>query len=169
MITIEGKKLHDLIVLKDSIVAEGRAKSKEIDGINIKIKRLENKEKRITSKVKPPKELTDKGDAIVKQVTKLNVELTKIANAINESKLEAIPKEMKDEHMQLMKDREVLERDRNKLALKVQKIKDKVVPVIQKKVKPLLEKYDDIETARAKDGKVEISTFNHLEEFKKKF
>jgi hypothetical protein len=77
---------------------------------------------------------------------------------------------MKDEHMQLFKDKEKLERDRNKIALKVQKIKDKVIPIIQKEVKPLLlQEYDDIETAKVKDGVVVINTFNHLEDWKAAF
>jgi len=169
MITIENKRLHDYIVNKDALVEDGRAISRQIETIDIKVKRLEEKEKRITSKITPPKELTDKGDALVKQITDLHTELQKIADGINKSKLEAIPKEMIEEHKQLLKDKEMLERDRNKIALKVQKIKDRVIPIIQKEVKPQLAEYDDIETAKTKDGKVVISTFNHLADFKAKF
>lgn len=169
MIEIENKRLHDLIVQKDELVNVGRKISRDIEDIEIKVKRFEDKEKKITIKVVPPKELTDKGDGLVKEITKLNTELTKIAEEINESKLAAIPQEMKDEHLQLLKDKEKLERERNKVALKVQKIKDKVIPIVQREVKPLLQEYDDIETAKVKDGKVVISTFNYLEDFKKKF
>ncbi len=170
MITIENKRLHDLIVDKDLHVTQGRGISKEIENLEIKIKRIENKEKKITGSVVPPKELTDKGDELLKVLNKIDKELTEIAEGIEKAKLDAIPKEMKDEHMDLLKLRENLERDRNKVALKVQKIKDKCIPIIQKEVKPLLnDKYDDIETAKTKDGKVLITTFNHLEEFKRKF
>lgn len=169
MVEIENKKLHDLIVEKDILVEEGRAISRKIETADMKIKRFEEKEKRITAKIVPPKELTDRGDELVKQVTALNTELTNIANAINDSKLAAIPEEMKNDHMKLLKEKEVLERDRNKVALKVQKIKDKVVPMVQKFVKPMLKEYDDIETAKTKNGKVVITTFNHLEDFKAKF
>jgi predicted nucleic acid-binding Zn-ribbon protein len=169
MIEIENKKLHDLIVDKDALVNSGRKISRDIEDIEIKVKRFEEKEKKITAKIVPPKELTDKGDALVKQITNLNTELTKIADKINQSKLDAIPQEMKDEHLALLKQKEKLERDRNKIALKVQKIKDKVIPIVQKEVKPLLQEYDDIETAKVKDGKVLIATFNYMEDFKRKF
>ncbi len=77
---------------------------------------------------------------------------------------------MKNDHLEVLKQKEKLERERNKVALKVQKIKDKVVPIIQKEVRPLLkDEYDDIETAKLKDGKIVIETFNHIEDFKKKF
>ena len=169
MIEFTNKRLHDYIVEKDNLVNVGRGISREIEALEIKIRRFEEKEKRITGKVIPPKELTDKGDALVKQVTKLNEELTKIAQEINKSKLDAIPQEMIDDHKKLLKDKEILERERNKIALKVQKIKDRVIPIVQKEVKPLLGEYDDIETAKTKEGKVVITTYNHLEDFKRKF
>lgn len=168
-IELNNKKLHDYIVEKDRLVGVGRGITRDLESLELKIQGFEKKEKIITAKVVPPKELTDKGDEIVKQVTKLNEELTKIAVKINKSKLDAIPKEIKESHLKLLDDRDNLERERNKVALKVQKIKDKVVPIIKKEVKPLLKQYDDIETAKTKNGKVIINTFNHLEEFKKKF
>lgn len=170
MITIENKKLHDGIVSKDVLVTEGRKISQQIDILDAKIKQFENKEKRITGKVTPPKELTDKGDAIAKQMEELGNQLNEIARQINQSKLDAIPKEIKDAHFKLLEEKEKLERERNKVALKVQKIKDRLVPLIKKLVIPLLkDQYDDIETAKIKDGKVIIETFNYLEEWKKKF
>ena len=170
MITLENKRLHDLIVEKDSLVNEGRKISGQIDEDEIKIKRFEEKEKRITGKVVPPKELTDWGDELMRQMRVLETELTKIANDIEDAKLAAVPKEMKAEHLALLKHKENLERDRNKIALKVQKIKDKCVPIIQKEVRPLLkDEYDDIETAKTKDGMVVVTTFNHLADFKAKF
>jgi hypothetical protein len=169
MVEIENKKLHDLIVEKDRLVDIGRGITRDIVALENKAKVFEMKEKRITAKVVPAKEMTDRGDELVKQVTALNVELEKLARKINDSKLDAIPGDMKKDHLELLKKIEGLERDRNKVALKVQKIKDKVIPIIQKEVKPLLGEYDDIETAKTKDGKVMVETFNHLVEFKKKF
>lgn len=169
-IIIENKRVHDLIEAKDVLVQQGRKISIEIEKLDMKIKRFEEKEKRITVKVVPPKELTDEGDRIALEMEKLGNKLNEIAKKINDSKLDAIPKEMKDDHMKILKEKEVLERERNKVALKVQKIKDKVVPIIQKEVKPLLpSEFDDIETAKLKDGKIIIETFNYLDDFKKKF
>lgn len=170
MIKIEHKKLYTLISDKDVLVTQGRKISQKIEDIEAKVKGYEAKEMRITAKVIPPKELTDRGDEVAKQMEKLGDELNSLAQKINNSKLEAVPKEIKDAHMALLKDKEVLERERNKIALKVQKIKDKAVPIIKKEVQPLLkDEYDDIETAKLKDGMVVIETFNHLADWKKKF
>lgn len=179
MITIENKKLHDSIVDKDKLVEEGRAISREIEAMEIQIKKYEDKEMKITVKVIPPKELTDRGDAVAKQIGELSDELDKIARQINDEKLKAIPLTIKDAHLKLLKDKELKERARNKIALKVQKIKDKVVPLIQREVKPILQeqrmveidvgRFDDIGTAKTKDGKVVIDKFNWLDDWMKKF
>lgn len=169
MITIENKRLHDLIALKDVEVAGGRKISQEIEKDETKIKRFEEKEKRITGKVIPPKEMIEKGNNLIKEMKAIEAEVVKISDEINKIKLDAIPKEMREDHMAVLKHKENLERERNKVALKVQKIKDKIIPMVQKFVKPMLAEYDDIETAYAKDGKVLITTFNHLDDFKAKF
>ena len=170
MITLENKKLHDYILLKDNLVSDGRKIQGNLNRIEDKIKKYEEKEKAITGKTVPPQELIERGDALVKKVTELDAELAKIVKEINDFKLAAIPVVIKEEHQALLKEREALERDRNKVALKVQKIKDRLMPIVQKEVKPLLkDKYDDIETARAVGGKVIISTYNRLEEWKKTF
>lgn len=169
MITIENKRVHDLIQDKDVLVKQGRKVSQEIENIDTKVRQFIDKEKKITSKVIPPKELTDRGDEIAKQMEKLEDELNELATKINNSKLAAVPKEIKDSHLSLLKEKEKLERELNKIALKVQKIKDKVVPIIKKEVQPLLkDKFDDIETAKIKDGKVIIETFNYVDDYKKK-
>ncbi len=170
MITLENKKVHDFIVAKDTLVAEGRKISQKIEDTEKQIAAFEEKERKITAKVIPPKELTDRGDTVVKEMMKHEDELNKIGKQINDFKLEAVPKEMKESHIKLLKEKEVLERDRNKIALKVQKLKDRIVPVVQKAIKPLLkDEFDDVSTAKAKDGKVIIETFSWLEDWKKQF
>ena len=169
MITLDSKRIHDYIVDKDKLVSEGRNISSQIETLEKKIEEFEKKEKEITAKAKPPEELVTEGDKLADGISKTMKRLEEIGNQIEQAKLEAIPKEMKDKHLELIKEREDLERARNKVALKVQKIKDKVVPLIQKEVKPLLKEYDDIETAKVKDGKVVINTFNHLNDWIRNF
>lgn len=166
---IDNRKIHDYIVEKDRLVGEGRKNEDEIQTLEKKIKVYEDKEKAITGKIKPDEQLKKEGDGLVLQLEKIMKRLEELGKMIEDKKLEAIPKQMKEEHQALMKEREEKERKRNKIALKVQKIKDMVVPLIQKHVKPLLKEYDDIETAKTKDGKVVIDTFNHLEDFKRAF
>jgi hypothetical protein len=179
MIEIENKKLHDWIVEKDRLVDEGRANERDIAIIEKKIADFEKKEKIITGKIQPDKDLREEGDKLIEEVNKTMKRLEELGKLIQDKKLEAVPKEMKDEHVALMKEREEKERLRNKIALKVQKVKDRCIPLIQKEVKPLLRvkrmveidigKFDDIETAKTKNGKVVFQKYNRLEEFMQKF
>ncbi len=169
MITIDNKKMHDYIVAKDALVDEGRAVSKELEKIEVEITKCENEEKKITGSVKPDPALKAEGDALVVVFNQTLKKLEEIGSKIESKKLEAIPKTLMDKHKALLKQREEKERERNKIALKVQKVKDRVVPLIQKEVKPFLKEYDDIETAKTKNGMVVIATFNHLEDWKQKF
>lgn len=169
MLTLDNKRVHDYIVQKDLLVDEGRKISREIEAMEVKIRQFEDQERKLTAKITPPKELTDRGEVVTKELMKLTEELNSLSQKINDFKLEAVPKDIKDAHIKLLKDKEPLERARNKVALKVQKLKDKLVPIVQKELKPLLGEYEDLETAKAKDGKVIISTFNYLEDWKAKF
>ena len=167
---IKNKRIHDLIVLKDELVTGGRKITGEMELLEKKVRVCEEKEKKITGKCEPDATLKAEGDALAILFQETLDRLEVIGKEIEKKKLEAIPKELLDEHKGYLKEIEQLERDRNKIALKVQKIKDKIIPFIQKEVKPLLEEYDDIETAKSKgDDEILITTFNHLRDWKSKF
>ena len=84
--------------------------------------------------------------------------------------MSAIPEEMKKKHYKLRDDKEKMEKDRNKIALKIQKIKDRVIPKIQKEVLGQLDgEFEDIDRVELKGAKAIAYTFSHLEEFKKRF
>ena len=98
------------------------------------------------------------------------VELGKLGDQIQKAKIDAIPEHMKIEHYALRGRKEELELQRNKIGLKVQKVKDKVRPMIQKACKPHLEDdFEDLETAKLAGNTVIVKKFSHLESFKKSF
>lgn len=168
MITLDHKKMYGLLAEKELLVKEGRKVSSEMETIEFKITKFQDKEKAITGKVEP-KELIERGKKIGDEIEAKVKEMDVVVAEIEKIKLDAIPKDMIDAHKALIKEKEQKERLRNKIAMKIQKIKDKVIPIIQKEVKPLLKEYEDIETAKLENGKVVIETFNHLETWKKAF
>jgi predicted nucleic acid-binding Zn-ribbon protein len=165
---ITNKKIISLLTDKDLLVKDGRAISKEIEKIDVKIKKCEDKEKAITGKVEP-KELGEEAEKLKAQINELVKKFEKVSGDIFNEKMAGIPKDLETEHKDLLKLKEERERERNKIALKVQKIKDRVVPLIQKEVAPHLEEYEDIESISIKGGVAEVKTFSHLEEFKARF
>lgn len=64
---------------------------------------------------------------------------------------------------------EKLEKERAKIGLQIQKKKDKIIPLVDKEVRPNLVEYEDIETVVLEKGEIKVTVFNHLEEFKKAY
>lgn len=168
MIKIQNKKILEYLKQKDLLVNQGRGVSEQIEKIEAEILELDKTEKEYTTACEP-KELMEEGKILQEKINKLILKLQDISEKIKDEKINSIPKEMVDKHYKLRDTKEKLERERNKIALKIQKIKDKVIPMIQKSVMPKLKEYDDIEKAEIIDDEVVVTTFNRLEEFKKQF
>ena len=168
MIKINNPKIIKLIKDKEAEVNLGRKISQHIEEIIKEIHVCEDKEKELTIKVEP-KELIVKGNAIDKQIGDLLKQQQKIVKEITDLKMAAIPESLRDLHLGLLKQKEKLEQDRNKKALLVQKIKDRVIPMIQKVVKPQLGEYEDIDTAVIRNGLVCVDVYDQLEIWKKGF
>jgi len=165
---ITDKRIIKLLTDKDELVKEGRKISQNLEKIDYKIKVLEDKEKAITAKIEP-KELGEQADKLKAQINELLKQFEKVSGDIFNEKMAGIPKAIETEHKDLLKLKEEKERERNKIALKVQKIKDRVVPLIKKEVTPLLKEYEDIESIEIKGEVANVKTFSYLEEFKTRF
>ena len=165
---LENDKIREYLIQKDELVKTGREVSQEIEAIEKEVAKLEEQEKEITGKVEPA-DLIEAGKKIRDEINAGVAKLEEIGKQIHKAKWDAIPEDIKKRHYQLMKDKESKERERNKIALKVQKIKDRVIPLVQKEIKPHLAEYDDIESVKVFGKKLSVTTFNHLAEWKKTF
>lgn len=168
LIELEDTKLKKLLVEKSQLVEAGRAISEEIEGIEIEMdgidKKIQELEKQvdISDIMAQEKVITERFEAIVKEM-----ELLK--NRIYERMNEQVPKENKLKYDELRKTKGELEEKRNRIALKVQKKNDKIIPISQKLMKPLLQdEYEDFDTIRIENGKVVGTIFSHLDDFKKR-
>lgn len=168
MITIVNKKLRQYLQEKDTLVKKGRKKSEEIEEVEKGIEAVKEEQRKYTNDCNPT-DLIKLGDALRDKINKDIEELEKIGAKIQQIKIEAIPQKLKDRFDTLKKAKEVMERDRNKIALTVQKIKDRAIPLIQKEMKSHLKEYDDIETAVLKGEKIQVTVYNRLEEWKAGF
>lgn len=167
-IKIKDKRVLKYLQDKDELVKNGRRISDEITRIETKITDCETKEKKITSARQNP-ELGNKAEDLKAQINALIKEFEKVASDITVDKLSAIPKDLEKTHRDLMKQKEEKEQERNKIALKVQKIKDRVIPIIHKEVKPQLVEYEDIQTAEIVKDEVVVKIYSKLEEWKEAY
>ena len=61
---------------------------------------------------------------------------------------------------------EKLETERNKIGLKVQKIKDDIVLPFAREIKKDLGKYEDLQTLNLVNGKIVVNVFDYIEQYK---
>lgn len=165
---LNNPKIVGYLKDKDTLIKEGRSISSFIEKLELRIAINDKAQRKITAKVET-KELIKKGNALQTEINAKLKELEEVAYQIQRKKLNAIPVKIKEEFFELKGKKEALEKDRNKVALKVQKIKDRMIPLIQKEVKPLLKEYEDIETVILKDGQAEVKVFDRLADWKKSF
>jgi hypothetical protein len=170
MIEFKHTKLAKYILDKNVLLMEGKKIVEDMEKVQKRIDVLEKREKIITAKVKPSAEIEARGQSLVNEINAKTKELEKLGQEIEKQKLSAIPEDIEKEHKALLKEREEKEREIVKLGHKIEKIKSRMIPIIQKEVKPLLKtEFDDINTAEVDGDMVKITTFNHLEDFKKRF
>jgi len=100
-------------------------------------------------------------------MTKLNKDKQIIAQDEKISKLLLKKKELVENGRKTSRQIEGLESDRNKLALQVQKIKDKVMPFAKRIKKENLGKYEDIQSIELKGDDIVITTFDYIDEYRK--
>lgn len=168
MIEIENAKMFEWISLKEELIEDGLKVIKLMEKEDARIKSFEGQEKMITGSVKPNKELKEEGDKLIEVFNKTMKRLEEIGNAIENEKLKAIPAKLLSDHKESLKTREQLQRDLKKIENKIQKVKDRLIPLIKKTVKPLLQEFDEVDTPTLKNGKVVFTTYNLLEDYKRK-
>lgn len=169
VITLENEKMKTLLTEKSNLVVSGRAVSVDIENIEAEMQEIDDKMKEIEKTVdisefiEREKEISAKVDVAIK-------EMEQVQNEIRDKMLANIPSDLGDKYDELKNKKEALENDRNKIALKVQKYNDKIIPMGRKLMKPYLEDiYDDYDTISLEDGKIVASIFNHVNDFKANF
>jgi len=168
-IKLNNPELKNLIEEKGKLVDKGRAKSEEIEKLEIEMadieKQLMVEEKKVDLKAfaKKEKEITKRMEQCIKDINKIKKEI--YAKVKKET-----PQELRDKYEGVQKTKEKLETERNKVALKAQKYNDKIIPLSRELMKPFLtDEFEDYESIRVEKDEVIATIFSHLEEWKINF
>lgn len=164
--TIDSPKLKDLLDKKTELVLEGREITNDIEEIEQGNTIIDKQIQELESKV----DLTEfKKEA--EESTKKMQALLDEANAIQDKIYAKLKGEIPpDLGIKYGKNKDLiseLEKKRNKIGLKIQKIKDMIIPIAQKIAKPLLrDEFEDFGDVRVENGEVIVEIFSHLENWK---
>ena len=166
---LENEELKGLIEEKSKLVNEGRAKSVEIEKLELEMAETEEALKTEEKKV-DLSEFKTKEKAISKRMEKCIKDIDAIKQAIYAKVKAETPQELRDKYDELNKQKEEKETERNKIALSAQKFNDKIIPLSRELMKPLLQdEYEDYDTISIVNGEMVCTIFSHLEDFRQKF
>lgn len=168
-VILEDKKLRTLLEEKDELVITGREASIEIEEKEQEMKSVEDEIKKaedtadMTDLIENAKVITEEFNAVVQKM-----EIAK--QAMFDRARSAVPPELYTKYEDIKKLKEDLETERNKIGLKIQQKKDKIIPLVQKLMKPYLEnEFEDYDGIRIEDGQMIGTIFNHLHDFTNRF
>lgn len=168
-IKLSDAKLKKLLAEKAELIIAGRAKSAEIEKLEAEMEILDNQMKEVQKSV-DISDLKEKGNLIGERMEVCIKEMKELENEINTRLKEKSPIELLEKYDSTKTQKEELETERNKIALKAQKYSGKIIPLGQKLMKPFIEdEYEDYDTIRIEDGEIVATIFNHLEDFKTNF
>jgi len=173
VITLTHPKLIKLEEEKGQLIQEGREVSKQIEDIELEMGKIDIRLQTEESKI-DIKDLKAKGDGLVKEMEVLikgyTDKVKDVEKAIYERMKEKTSPELRLKHESLTKEKEELEIERNKKALKAQKLKDRIIPLARRLMKPLLENdYEDYNDIKLENGVMVGTIFSHLDEFDKRY
>ena len=77
--------------------------------------------------------------------------------------------ELVNEGRAISKEIEKQETERNKVGLQIQKLKDKILPLVAKLTDGKLAEFEEITQVENKDGEIEVTVVNVVEDFKRDY
>ena len=168
-VKIDNSKLIRLVEEKAAMVLNGRKISEDIEAVEQEMEKIDLEVQAIEATIeaddlkKEAEELTKEFNAVMAKMEDNQKELRRRLHII-------VPQEKKDQYDAVKKTKEELEQTRNKIALKISKWNDKIIPLARKVMKVFIQnEYEDYDSLRLENGKVVGTIFNHLEDWKKQF
>jgi phenylalanyl-tRNA synthetase alpha subunit len=168
-IKLENKKLLNLLTEKGDLINTGREVSDKVESYEKEMEELDLKVQEAEKKVDIT-DLTDKEKEISDRVQKCIDDMNAVKQEIYKRMSEQVDHTLHEEYEEVKKRKEQAEEVRNKIAIKIQKFNDKIIPLTRTLMKPFIEdEYEDYDTIKIEDGEIVATIFSHLDDFKDNF
>lgn len=168
-VVINNPKLKTLLQEKSEMVMQGREISQEIEEIDAEMDLIDKEIQKKESQAKTKdlelmaKGITDKFNAVMKEMEDLKTKMYARAR-------EKVGPELIESYESKKKLKEQKETERNKIAHKVGKWNDKIIPLSRKVMKPeLKDEFDDYYGLVLENDEIIGTIFNHRVDFEKRF
>ena len=168
-VVIESEKLKTLLQEKTDLVLTGREMSQQIEDCENDMAALDKEIQEYEAKV----DLTDLKERMQQVTDAMNVvmsEMSDLKGQVHTRLRDGVPATFYEQYEAIEAKKKKLEEDRNKLALKVQKKNDKIIPIGRKLIAPhITDEFEDYDTLRLEGGQVIATIFSHMESFKEHY
>lgn len=168
-VILADPKLTRLLKEKADMIIEGRKVSEDIEAKEGEMDVIDKEVQAVEATVDLV-DLRAEAEQLTIEFNAVMDKMEKNQKKVRERMNEVVSQEFKDKYDIKKKEKEELENGRNKIALKVQKWNDKIIPLARKVMASFLQnEYEDYDTLRIENGEVVGTIFNHLEDWKKVF
>lgn len=168
-VTLSDPKLTKFVKEKGDMVLEGRKISEEIDTVEAEMTTIDQ-EVVALEKAVDISDLKSEADKLTEEFNAVTTKMEALNTQIRDRMKQSVPQEFKDKYDNKKKEKDELESKRNKVALRIQKWNDKIIPLARKIMATFIEnEFEDYDTLRLENGEVVGTIFNHLEDWKKTF
>jgi hypothetical protein len=168
-VILENPKLRKLLEEKNLMVLEGRELSTDIEELEEEMKLIDEEIQKQENKAEVA-DLKAKANELADKMKELVNQMEDVRKTLYGRARELVDKNLIDDYENKKKLKEEKEEKRRKLALKVQKKNDLIIPLSRKLMKPTLrDEFDDYYSLVMENDKITGTIFNHLEEFKTRF
>jgi hypothetical protein len=165
-IIIQNKKLKDLLEKKTEAVISGREISEEIEQKEMEMKKIDEEIQGIEKSV-DLKDLENKAKAVTDKMNAVYAEMQAVEKEIFARLKSKVPPDLGVSYDEKKRVKEQWEQERNRMGLKIEKIKDLLIPLIKKQAKPLLNsEFEDVIDARLENGEVIFEIVDYIDQFK---
>lgn len=168
-VVIDSPQLKKLLVEKGNLIEMGRAKSDEIEGLERDLEDIDSKIQEFEKNV-DISDLKEEAEKATKDFNDAVRKMEEIKVKIFARMNKQIAPEYKKEYEKTKSKKDALETERNKIALKVTKYNDKIIPLTRKLLQEhVTSPYEDFGSVILENGQVVGEIFSHLQEFEDRF
>ncbi|MEK9208059.1 MAG: hypothetical protein AAB922_06225 [Patescibacteria group bacterium] len=168
-VVLEDEKLRKLLEAKAELITQGRVISDEIVQKEADLEQID-KDIQAVEKTVEADDIKKKAEEITLKFNEVLKDMDLVKKELYDRMREGVGKELPAKYEAVKAEKEKLENDRNKIALKVQKFNDKAIPIGRRLMKPNLEnEFEDYDSLRIENGQVVGTIFSHLDDFEKRF
>lgn len=168
-VKLENEKLRNLLEEKEGLVIMGQDLTADIETKEAELKKIDE-EIQVKEKEVDISDLLEKAKLITEEFNAVVAKMEAHKKTTFERIKAQVPAELYTQYTDTEKAKKKIEEDRNKIGLKIQQKKDKIIPLTRKLMKSHIQnEYEDYDSIRIENGEIVSTIFNHLEDFKLRF